>query len=246
MNRSATAPLLPAHQEEYDWLGQGYFDTSPNLCESQTAESFFAPTNYKENYPYPLIVWLHGPRSCELELNQVMPLISCQNYVAAAPRGTKRHSGKQFRFGWCESPEAIADACHRVVGCIESAQNRYHIHRERIFLAGVAEGGTMAYRVGLEMPELFAAAISLAGPVPRGGRPFKNINRSRKLQLMLSVSPNQDYSLQAVMDDVKHLHAAGCRLDLRLHPDGDQLTTEMLKDMNQWVLEHACPKSIIV
>ena len=49
---------------------------------------YFAPLHYEPNYSYPLIVWLHGPHNNELELKQIMPLVSMRNYVAAAPRGT--------------------------------------------------------------------------------------------------------------------------------------------------------------
>ena len=102
----------------------------------------------------------------------------------------------------------------------------------------------MAHRIGMEFPELFAGAISLGGPVPRGSRPLRHINRVRQLPLLLAVSPDQNYSINKVMEDLRFLHSAGCSLNLRLYPEGDQLTTTMLSDMDCWVMEQSCPTAV--
>jgi phospholipase/carboxylesterase len=206
-----------------------------------TAHSSFTPINYEKGYSYPLIVWLHGPESSEEEVRQVMPLVSARNYVAIAPRGTRHSQRVRSGYCWGESQDDVVDAAERVESCIAYACQQFNVHPDRIFLAGYAGGGTLALRLGMEYPEMVAGAISLGGPAPRGLRPLKRINAARKLPLMLAVSPGQTYPLQGVMDDLRLLHGAGFSLALRLYPEGDELTTVMLADVNRWIMESFCP-----
>lgn len=208
------------------------------------AHCCFAPIYYEPDYAYPLIVWLHGPESNEEEVEKVMPLVSARNHVAIAPRGT-RHSDRIFgAYSWGDSLADIADAAERVESCIECASEKFHIHPDRIFLAGYGTGGTLALRLAMEYPDLAAGAISLGGPIPRGHRPLKRINEARKLPLMLAVSPGENYALEEVMDDLRLFHFAGFSLDLRLYPEGDELTTTMLADVNRWIMDQFCPSVV--
>ncbi len=206
-----------------------------------TAHCLFAPINYEHGYAYPLIVWLHGPESSEQEVKKVMPLISCRNHVAVAPRGTRCSERNYSAFNWGNTAEDIFQAVERVEHSIELARQQFNIHPDRIFVAGFANGGTLALRLGMENPNLVAGAISLGGPMPKGLRPLRHINQARKLPLLLSVSPDEKYPLPRVMDDLRLFHSAGCSLSLRLNPEGDELTTVMLADVNAWIMEQFCP-----
>lgn len=213
------------------------------------ADSFphcvFAPIHHETGYAYPLIVWLHGSQSSELELQQVMPLVSVRNFVGIAPRGTHRTSKNRRVFGWRQTADEVADAGEQVRECLDIARNRFNVHPERIFVAGRGDGGTMALRIGMEYPELFAGAISLGGRVPRGGHAFRRINAARRLPLMLSVSPTAEgFTSKQVMDDLRLLHCGGFSLSLRLYPEGDALTDTMFADLNIWLMESFCPTAI--
>lgn len=190
-------------------------------------------------------MWLHGANSSELELQQVMPLVSLRNYVGVSPRGTCRTSNARRLFSWNQTPSAVADACEQVRACIDMACDQFKVHAERIFLAGRDAGGTMALRVGMEHPELFAGAISFGGRVPRGGNAFRRINAARRLPLMLSVAPNEEqFSNQQVMDDLRLLHSGGFSLSLRLYPQEETLTDTMFRDLDTWLMERFCPSAV--
>ena len=249
MNRTllpqTNSQVLPS-TSTFDWFKRQEFAPRTRPAATPTAHSCFAPANYEAGYAYPLIVWLHGPGSSEGELRQVMPLVSTRNHVAIAPRGTQHVDGAPGTYSWGESADDIAEAGLRVERCIALAKERYHVHSDRIFLAGYSTGGTMAHRLALQFPELFAGAISLSGRVPRGSHLLKNINRARKMPLLLGVSPTaEQYSTEQVMDDLRFLHGAGLPLALRLYPDGDDLTTVMFSDLNCWVMEQFCPTSLV-
>lgn len=206
----------------------------------------FSPIHYEPNYAYPLLVWLHGPDSSELELRQMMPLVSVRNYVGVAPRGTRRTSKTRRLYSWRQTPGEVADACQRVRDSIEIARESFNIHEKRVFVAGCGEGGSMALRVGMEHPELFAGAISLGGRVPRGGNAFHRINAARKLPLMLSASTDKDsYTNEQMMADVRLLHSGGFSLNVVLYPEGDGLTDIMFSDIDVWLMERACPSAVV-
>jgi phospholipase/carboxylesterase len=207
--------------------------------------SLFSPIHYEPGYAYPLVVWLHGSDSSELELRQVMPLVSVRNYVGVAPRGTRRTSKSQRLYSWRQTPGEVADACQLVRDCIEIARENFHVHTDRVFVAGRGEGGTMALRVGMEHPELFAGAISVGGRVPRGGHAFHHINTARHLPLMLSVSTSEEnFSNKQVMDDVRLLHSGGFALSVMLYPEGNSLTENMFTDIDGWLMQRFCPTAV--
>ncbi len=249
MNRTLLPPkpaLLPATHTSITAWPKKRKPSATRRRDTSTPHCLYSPINYEAGYAYPLVVWLHGPDSSEWELRQVMSLVSTRNYIGVAPRGTLRSSAAHRRFGWEQTASAVAESCQRVRHCIEIAHNQLNIHENRIFVAGVGVGGTMALRVGMEHPELFAGAISMGGRVPRGGHAFRRINAARSLPLMISVSPSEgEYSREQVMDDLRLLHSGGFSVSLNLYPDGHGLTDVMLADLNCWMMELACPSTVI-
>lgn len=202
--------------------------------------ALFAPLHYESNYAYPLLVWLHGPGDSETQLRRVMPLVSMRNYVAVAPRGTA--GGTASGYGWLQDEQAVAAAAQRVAHCVATVQERFHIAPNRIFLAGYDEGGSTALRLALLEPWRYAGAASLGGPFPHGHRPLRGLEGVRRLPLLLTTSrDSRKYPQQLVVRDLQLLHAAGMSLTLRQYPCGDELTTNMLTDLDRWIMRQVCP-----
>lgn len=209
----------------------------PRRSESQFAT--FSPVNYEPGYAYPLIVWLHGAGSSEYELPQIMRHVSVQNFLAVAPRGSVRRPGNKW--AWSQTSEGIAAAESAVSDVIETAADRFHIHSNRVFIAGTGTGGTMALRLALQRPEWFAGAVSLDGSLPKGHRPLSRVNLAREIPLLLSASrESKGYPLPVLCGDLALLHSAGCCVEIRQHPGDDDLTTTMLADVNRWIMEKVC------
>jgi phospholipase/carboxylesterase len=197
--------------------------------------------HYEERYAYPLIVWLHDSDSNEQELRQVMPLVSMRNYVAVAPRGTSEGSRLRGRFDWRQSANAIESAHSRIVDCVALAQDRFNVHPERIFLVGRGAGGTMALRTAWSDPDRFAAVAAINGPLPAHSSPMRRVNELRHLPCLLATSRDHAaYPPDHVCRDLKLLHAAGCTVALRQYPGGDDLTSNMLSDLDRWLMELVC------
>jgi len=234
-------------------------------CENLAPHCLFSPIHYETGYAYPLIVWLHGPGDNENQLRTVLPLVSMRNHIAIGPRATAKErapasghataaqckeSGRKESPGsgmtratyrWTQTREEIVKAAQCIQNCIEIATSRYHIHRDRIFIAGYDCGGTMALRIALENPQIFAGAISLGGCLPRGLNLLRRVNEARKLPLLIANTLNsRKYSPKQACEDLRLLHAGGFSLDLRQYPCGDELTTKMLSDLDQWILNRIC------
>jgi phospholipase/carboxylesterase len=205
-------------------------------------QALFAPMHYEPNYAYPLLVWLHSPGQSEAQLNKVMPQISMRNYVAVGPRGAaiarQQPTALAAGFDWLQGEAHVAAAEQRVLEAVETAQARFRIAADRIFLAGHDRGGTMAMRIALRHPGRFAGAVTLGGALPLGRAPLARLNLARRLQLLIICSRiSSRYPTRAVCDDLRLLHSAGISVTLREYPGADDLTSAMLSDVDRWIME---------
>jgi len=214
-----------------------------SLSREDNPHAVFVPLHYEPNYAYPLVVWLHGPGDDERQLKRIMPLVSMRNYVAIAPRGTVlgEESDERVGFSWCQDLDHITLAEHRVMHAIETAKKRFNIAPTRVFLAGFECGGTMALRLAMEHPSQFAGVLSFGGGFPRGNAPLRRLNEVRRLCIMLaSGRDSRNYSPEEVCQDLRLFYSAGMAVDLRHYPCGDDLTTQMLSDMDRWIMQQFC------
>src|SRR5204862_6601056 len=65
---------------------EGYYHSEVNAPENLPVRTFL-PIGYEPNYPYPLIVFLHGHGSNEEQALKLAPRLSRRNYVAISLRG---------------------------------------------------------------------------------------------------------------------------------------------------------------
>ncbi|MGD9632080.1 MAG: alpha/beta hydrolase [Pirellulales bacterium] len=213
-----------------------------------TPHATFAPIHYEPGYAYPLVIWLHGQEGDEQQIRQIMPRLSMRNYVAIAPRGTCEIRGDEIGAGrrsyaWRQSADSIDEAESRVLDCIAIASGRFHVHTQRVFLAGVGCGGTMALRTAWNHPGRFAGVATFGGSLPSQNRPLRNVNALRSLPCFVATGrTSRQYPEATVCNDLRLLHSAGCRVALRQYPCGDELTTTMLEDLNRWMMELVCPQ----
>lgn len=203
--------------------------------------AFFAPLHYEPGYTYPLIVWLHGCGSDERQLQRIMPLVSMRNYVAVAPRGIplpEDGSDRRESYGWLQNEDHIQHAEQRVFECIELAVGKYNVSPERIFLAGFGLGGTMAMRIAMAHASRFAGVISLCGAFPTGRKLFGNLADARRLGILLAAGRDSDrYTAEQVCDDLRMVHTSGLSVTLRQYPCGQELSPQMLADLDRWIID---------
>ncbi len=103
----------------------------------------------------------------------------------------------------------------------------------------------MALRLAMNRPGAYAGVMSIGGALPEGLRPFHRLHELRGLNVLLATARySQDYPEREVCRNLRLIHTAGMSLNLRQYPCGDEVTTEMLADMNRWIMEQVattCP-----
>ena len=200
--------------------------------------TLLAPHHYEPNYAYPLLVWLHGPGDDEQQLLRIMPHVSLRNYVAVGPRGCSAPEPGTPGFRWRQGHAAIDAAERRILDCIDIASKRYHVAADRVFVGGFQCGGTMALRIGLRCPDRFAGAFSIGGRFPRNLAPLCQLRRSRQLPILIAQGRDSlEYPLEVSCRELSLFHTASLHVTLRQYPCGDDLTTQMLHDVDQWIME---------
>ncbi len=198
----------------------------------------FGPERYEPRYEYPLIVWLHSCGSNEQELAHLMPSLSMQNYVACAPRGTRAMDpcGKLFQWGTSAAAAAIAE--ESVFEAIDVATSQFSVAPNRIFLAGFRGGASMAWRIGLRYPDLFAGVVNLCGQFPSQHQPLSKLVAARQLPtLWMYGEKSSACGVDHVCETLRVLHAARLTAHIRQYPSGDEVLSNMLLDMNSWLME---------
>lgn len=229
------SPSQDTFSLEQSEVEQGVLQTA---SRDGCVHTFFLPLHYEKNYSYPLLIWLHSDSDDQRQLQRVMPLISMRNYVAVAPRGNCIDGGEKRSFGWQQTPRAIELSEQSVLDCVELARDRFNVAPKRIFVAGYRSGGTMALRLGLQNPEIFAGALSVGGPFPQGNAPLLHLDRARQLPLFIAQGrQSESYPISQACEELRLFHAAGMCVTLRQYPGGDELTTKILSDMDDWLME---------
>jgi phospholipase/carboxylesterase len=200
----------------------------------------FLPTGYERNYPYPLLVFLHGHGGSEEEVLRLAPRLSRRNYVCIGLRGphplAPRPDGRRA-YTWGDG-QADALLEEYVFRAVEQTRRHYHIHSERIYLAGFREGATLAYRLGLLFPERFAGVIALNGSMPRRGGPLLRLPEVRQLRVLIGHGiANPVVPLSLARADFRLFYAAGLDVHLYTYPTTHRVHPDMLRDIDRWIMQ---------
>src|SRR5436190_13378061 len=70
-------------------LAEGFYTSAVPAAGDWPLRTFL-PTGYEPNYPYPLLVFLHGHGSSEEQVLRFAPRLSRRNYICIALRGPHR------------------------------------------------------------------------------------------------------------------------------------------------------------
>lgn len=198
--------------------------------------SLFVPMYYEKKYAYPLIVWLHQDGANADEIQQIMPNTSLRNFVAIGVQGAQPCDSQGFY--WEQDWNTIDYAQLSVEAAIDQASVRCNINTDRVFIGGMGAGGTMALRLALSNPDLFAGVMSIDGPLPGNHAPLRGWKSCRKLPVYWAHDRSSaHFSQDQLCDQLQLFHIAGFSITLRQYPQTGLLKTQALSDMNRWIME---------
>jgi phospholipase/carboxylesterase len=209
------------------------------------ARGVFVPENYEPNYAYPLIVWLHDAGRNERDIAEVLPRISTRNYIGLALRGNGQtavpakaaaDSGAAAGgFGWSRRERfTFQDELH---ASVRELRRDFHIHPERVFLAGAGEGATMAWDVFLARPEWFAGLAVLGGRFPWRRRPLRQFRALRRKELMITPDSGTPADRSQTESIARLMHAAGLELTVGSPSNGRRLSRSVLRRVDYWIMD---------
>ena len=218
---------------------EGFYTSEVASPDRQPVRTFL-PTGYEPRYPYPLLVFLHGHGGSEEQILRLAPRVSRRNYICIGLRGPQslgtRADGR-IGYGWGPDGPCSALIEDYVLGAVEHTRRNYHVHSERIYLAGFCEGATLAYRLGLAFPEKFAGIISLNGSLPRHTGPLFRLPQARQLRILIGHGiANAVVPLSMAREDFRVFYAAGISVRMFGYPATHKLHPDMLRDINRWVI----------
>jgi phospholipase/carboxylesterase len=229
----------------------------PNLsCSARLREGFytsevqaprgwpvrtFLPAGYEPNYPYPLLVFLHNHGGSEEQILRLAPRLSRRNYICIALRGphplAPRPDGR-LGYSWgLDGGDVMVE--EYVFRAVEQTRRHYHVHSERIYLAGFCEGASLAYRLGLLYPNRFGGVISLNGCIPRHGGPLLRLPEVRQLRVLIGHGiANAIVPISLARNDFRLLYTAGLAVRMHTYAANHRIHRDMLRDIDRWVMQH--------
>lgn len=239
MNRMKLSPLATADlkQRQSKNVDEFSFSQLDQLAtRSKEDYSSFVPLHYEKNYAYPLVVWLHSDGGSSTEINRILPQASMRNFVGVAPQAPVGNF--EAGYYWEQDADSIDMAHTSIMSSVDATMARYNISSQRIYLAGSGAGGTMAFRIALERPDVFAGVISIDGPMPTDQKPLSSWALCRDLPIFWAHSrKSESFNESLLCSQLRLLHIAGFSVTLRQYPGQDCLIPKTFSDMNSWIME---------
>ena len=205
------------------------------------------PPHYEPNYAYPLVVWLHDAEWTARELLDLIPRISPQNYLGLAVEGltpTNRFaSGSMSPAGSLDPLDALLETLKDVV---PQMRREFHVHSERIYLAGFGDQASVALRMLLRRPEWFAGALAFGVRNTKLESALENYDELRGKRVFLSAGLRDSRcSIADVTSLGRLLRSFGIQAVLRAYDSSESPTPKMLSDVDHWLMNGVCESTLV-
>ena len=206
----------------------------------------FLPHNYEPNYPYPLVVWLHDSEWTARELLDLVPRISPQNFLGLSVEGltpTNRFAAGPMSPPNCLDPlDGLLETLKDVAG---QMRREFHVHSERIYLAGFGDQAAVALQMMIRRPEWFAGALAF-GLRSSKLDPITNYDDLRGKRVFLSAGIRDvRVSLPDQVALGRLLRSAGVNAVLRSYDAGEEPSPKLLSDINLWLMNSIYESTLV-
>ena len=205
------------------------------------------PPHYEPNYAYPLVVWLHDAEWTARELLDLMPRISPQSYLGLAIEGltpTNRFaSGPMSPTGSLDPLDGLLETLKDVA---RQMRREFHVHSERIYLAGFGDQASVALRMLLRRPEWFAGALAFGLRDPKLDSALANYDELRGKRVFLSAGVRDSRVSMADVTSVgRLLRSFGIQAVLRAYDSSESPTPKLLSDVDHWLMNGVCESTLV-
>jgi phospholipase/carboxylesterase len=192
------------------------------------ADDLYIPDHYESRYAYPLIVWLTGADEPQSAFRPLMRRISERNCLGVAvPAATGRHL-----------EDSISEA-------VTGVRRKYHVHSERIYLAGTGLQGALALETGFNRPEWFGGIVSLSTELPAQRQWLNRFDALRGKRVFLGAGRDDADRIASTRQFQRLLWSAGLSVHAFTYDADEQLDDGILRQIDRWMI-HAIENSAIV
>jgi phospholipase/carboxylesterase len=183
-------------------------------------DDLYVPEHYEANYAYPLLAWLAPPDGTLLRLQRLMPLISDRNYFGVTvPAG---------------GPEKMDEL---LFATFLRLRRKYHLHTERVYLAGFGDAGTQALETALRRPEWFAGVAAISARCPESPRLLARFNGLRGKRVLLGVDEQGHAPILADCLYMQQLFwSAGMQVTAVASSPGRDCRRGLLREIDRWIM----------
>jgi len=152
---------------------------------------------------------------------------------ATAPAGGDGSAG----YGWSRSERMrhlFQDELH---ASVRRLRQDFHIHTERVFLAGAGDGGTLAWELFLARPEWFAGVAVLGGRFPWRRRPLRRYRELRGKHVFVAAETQDPTGVSQAEQVGRLLYSAGLEVSVRCHVPGPRRPRSLLRHIDHWIMQ---------
>lgn len=204
-----------------------------------TQPSLFIPEHYEANYPYPLILWLGSSAESCGNLLDLTSQVSNRNYFGASVRTDMTTSAEQTIDDlWMQAEHQAVFLENRIYQEVCELRRTFHIHSERIYVAGFDREASLALQLLLQRPEWFAGAIVFSGRFPKFQKPLEHSHEFQGKRVLMGISARQPrMEIADTISSGPVLNSAGMDVCTRMYEAQPSVPPKLLTDMNRWLMD---------
>jgi phospholipase/carboxylesterase len=184
------------------------------------ADDLHIPEHYEARYAYPLIVWLSSAEKPQCQLSPLMRRISDRNSFGVAVR--------------TRPGEPVED---RIFETVLGLRRKYHLHSERIYVAGVGDDAVRALKTSFARPEWFAGVVALSAEFPRAQRWLSHFDALRGKRVFLGTGRDDESKFESTLRLQRLLWSGGLSVRAFSYDFRDQIDDGLLREIDRWMMQ---------
>lgn len=141
-----------------------YFSGQFTYGGFQRTYSLVPPADYDPEKSYPLVVVFHGAGSSGIEMlvgTGLKDIASAQGYVIAFPNGIEQGWGYLDKEE-LHTRDVFTDDWNFFAALVNDSRNYANVDPNRVYVIGLSNGGSLAYRIMCEYPDRVAGVVVIA------------------------------------------------------------------------------------
>lgn len=237
----ASTSAMHAHREALDELPLEFTQQTEPAAWPPANQQVFVPQGYEPGYAYPVVVWLQCADD-GVSLVHLMEQLSERNYFGLALKTASDSASCDEEIN-NDAPLDLAAATAppwehgltEVYEAVRDLKQRYNIHSERIYLAGLGAAGQQAMEMLLRRPNWFAGALGLDAPMDRLPCRLTSLDAMRGKRLFAT----QDSAALRV------LHTAGAEIIVEEADVAKGMTDPLARRIDLWLMQGICEGTLV-